>query len=59
MDLELPAFVGRYKELEYEDLPSVWEVSSGAVIQIPSITNDLDWILRLSESEGGCLVQRV
>lgn len=61
MDLDLPAFIGRFKELEHEDLPSVWSVSSGShnYIQTPAITNDLDWILRLSESEQGCLVQKV
>jgi len=32
MDLELPAFVGRFKELESEDLPSIWQVSSGSAI---------------------------
>jgi hypothetical protein len=58
MDLDLPAFIGRFKELENEDLPSVWAVSSGShkYIQTPNITNDLDWILRISESENGCLV---
>lgn len=58
MDLDLPAFIGRFKELEYEDLPSIWSVSNGShkYIQTPIITNDLDWILRLSESENGCLV---
>ena len=58
MDLDLPAFIGRFKELEYEDLSSVWSVSSGSqkYVQTPNITNDLDWILRQSESENGCLV---
>lgn len=51
VNTQLPAFMGRYKELESEDLPSVWKVTSGTKIShMPLISANLDWLLRLSES---------
>lgn len=59
VNTQLPAFMGRYKELEADDLASVWKVASSSsqqVFELPYLGNDLDWLLRLSESNT--LLQR-
>ena len=56
VNMQLPAFVGRHKELEGNDICPPWSISNTSVMQQPLISNDLDWILRLSESNS--LAQR-
>jgi hypothetical protein len=41
--------MGRFKELEANDLPSSWTIQTG-VDETPKMTCDLDWLLRLSET---------
>lgn len=48
---QLPAFMGRFKEIESDDFPAIWSVVDGKkVTDVPCLSNNLDWILRLSES---------
>jgi hypothetical protein len=55
---QLPAFIGRHQELEANDLPPVWAVSYGnqPSTLMPYISDDLEWILRLSEH--GTIIQK-
>jgi hypothetical protein len=47
---QLPAFMGRFKEIESEDMPAAWSVLDGKQLtEVPCIQNNLDWLLRLSE----------
>jgi len=52
----LSAFVGRYKELEKVMDDNIWQVVSGQVPQsageMPHLTNNVDWVLRLTEKAG-------
>jgi len=56
VNTQLPAFMGRYKEIDGGDLPPVWSISNQSVLQAPKVSNDLDWLLRFSESNT--LIQR-
>lgn len=48
--------MGRFKELWHQDLNPMWQISNQSVMQKPLIHNDLDWLLRFSESNT--LVQK-
>ena len=55
---QLPAFVGKFLELEGDDLQPIWAVYNGTAPNalMPSISDNLEWLLRLTEH--GTLVQR-
>ena len=51
---QLPAFLGRFYERENAMLDNTWAVFGGKIPQgapvLPCITQNADWVLRLSEA---------
>ena len=51
---QLPAFLGRFYELENSQRDNTWAIIGGQIPQgapvMPCISQNADWILRLSEA---------
>ena len=54
VNTQLPAFVGSFLEKEEALLDNTWAVVGGQIPPcapiLPTITNDVDWALRLTEA---------